>query len=293
MSQPTRGPPDPGTKRAESEWTFQRDGQVFGPVSQARLREMMFAGEVDAHTPVSEDGGRYRLLSEVGRFLVDLRKAEAQLRVEREVTDSRRLVARKRRLRRAAVAALAVLSLAGGLGGAAWLASARPWQRRSALLEDFGQGIAISMPARIGAGRAPMAEPEDVAVPVEEGKPAPARSARPPRRPRAAAPRPAGDELVLAHWDQTDIQAVVAREQRSLAPCLRAESHRSPDFAGEIPIEFAIGNDGRVGSLWIDEPRFKSGSLHSCLLAALQGWRFKPFPGQQPVVALAFRVGGP
>jgi len=78
-----------------------------------------------------------------------------------------------------------------------------------------------------------------------------------------------------------------------LAPCLRHEAARSADFRGEIPIEFAIGNEGRVESLWIDEPRFKAGPLHDCLLQALRAWRFKPFPGQRPVVSLAFRVGGP
>ncbi len=97
----------------------------------------------------------------------------------------------------------------------------------------------------------------------------------------------------MARWDQADIQAVVAREQRSLASCLREESRRSPDFAGEIPIEFSIGNDGRVAALWIDEPRFKSGPLHDCLLQALKAWRFKPFPGQQPVVGFTFRIGAP
>jgi hypothetical protein len=295
MSQPTRStPPGPGAPHAEaeSEWTFQRDGHVFGPVSQARLREMMFAGEVAGETPVSENGGPYRPLSGVGRFLVDLRKAEAHLRVEREATDSRRLAERRRRLRRAGGIALALLVAGAGLGGAAWLAAARPWQRRSALLEDFGQGIAIAAPARIGAGRDPAAEAEDLAIP-EESAPAPGRPARAARRPQARAARAPEDGLVQARWDRGDIQAVVAREQRSLAPCLREEARRSPDFAGEIPIEFAIGNDGRVAALWIDEPRFKGGPLHACLLRTLQGWRFRPFPGQQPVVAIAFRVGAP
>jgi outer membrane biosynthesis protein TonB len=98
--------------------------------------------------------------------------------------------------------------------------------------------------------------------------------------------------VAAAQWDPADIEAVVAREQRRLAPCLRQEAARSTGFRGEIPIEFAIGNDGRVEKLWIDEPRFKAGPLHACLLEALRAWRFKPFPGQRPVVSLAFRVGG-
>jgi hypothetical protein len=58
-----------------------------------------------------------------------------------------------------------------------------------------------------------------------------------------------------------------------------------------VPIEFAIGNDGRVVQLWIDEPRFRKGPLEQCLTAALAAWRFDTFPGQRPTVSLAFRIG--
>jgi hypothetical protein len=60
---------------------------------------------------------------------------------------------------------------------------------------------------------------------------------------------------------------------------------------GRRAIEFAIGNDGKIAALWIDEPRFKQGLLRDCLQAALAGWRFDPFPGQRPTVSLAFRIG--
>jgi len=120
----------------------------------------------------------------------------------------------------------------------------------------------------------------------------PARERAAPALPAARGPRPGEEATVEAQWDPADIQAVVGRQQRTLAPCLRQEATRSPDFSGPIPIEFAIGNDGRVEALWIDEPRFKRGPLHDCLLQALRGWRFRPFPGQRPVISLGFRIGG-
>lgn len=299
MTHPTRRPPPPPSPvQHEPEWTFRRDGQVFGPVPEARLRELLFEGEVEGATAISRDGGPYRPLGEVSGFLVDLKKAEAHLRVEQEVTDSRRLEARRRKVRGIAVVGMAFGLIAVGLGSAVWLASARPWQKRSELLEAFGDGIAISVPARIGGGRARATRAQsEVVVPSVPGPPP--RAARPVREKAAGpaasaappAPRPPQGDLVLAQWDEGSIQAVVNREQRTLAPCLRAEARRSPDYRGDIPVEFAIGNDGRVVSLWIDEPRFRRGALHDCLLEALQRWRFKPFPGQQPVIALAFRVG--
>lgn len=97
--------------------------------------------------------------------------------------------------------------------------------------------------------------------------------------------------LVAAHFDERKIQAVVGREQRTLVPCFRAEASRSPDFQGDVPLEFAIGNDGRVAGIWIDEPRFRNGALRDCIAGALASWRFDPFPGQRPTVQLAFRIG--
>ena len=96
---------------------------------------------------------------------------------------------------------------------------------------------------------------------------------------------------MAAQYDPARIQAVVAREQRTLAECFRAEAGRSPDFSGDIPLEFAVGNDGRVAQLWIDHPRFKSGPLKDCLVRKLGSWRFDTFPGQRPTVALTFGIG--
>ncbi len=276
--------------QAGGEWLFKRSGQVFGPVQSNVLVQMLYKGEVTGETPVAGDDGAFRPLAEIPAFVVQVKKAEAQLRVEAEVTGARLLRRRKRIVRGTAVALVATVLLAGGGYGAYWLAKAKPWQKRSALLEDFGGGIQLAMPARIGGGR--HADQVEVEVPVE---PAPGEPARPARRAapgaRSAAASAAPSDLVAAQYDVANIQAVVAHEQRMLAPCLRAEAQRSPDFTGDVPIEFAIGNEGRVVQLWIDEPRFKHGELHDCLLRTLRTWPFKPFPGQRPTVSLSFRIG--
>jgi len=277
-------PPAPPLEAAPpGEWLFEKDGRVYGPVAGPVLVQLLERGEIDGATPVAAGEGGFRPLGEVPEFVVHVRKAEARRRVEREVT-SARLLARRRSRRRAL--ALALLSV-GAAGLAAWLAfrmaRERPWEPRSALLEDFGGGIAIAVPVKVGGRRA---EAEEVEVP-------PAGTEAPPRpRPAAGAALPrAGDGLVQSSWDGAQIQAVVAREQRTLVPCIRADAERSQGFSGEIPIEFAIGNDGKVAQLWIDGPRKGSDGLRGCLLAALQRWTFRPFPGERPVVSLSFRVG--
>ncbi len=279
------------------EWLFRRDGQVFGPIDSRALAAMLYRGDVDGKTPVSSGDGAWSALGQVPAFLVHAKKAAAGLRVEREVTGSRQLRARRNRLRLIAFAVAALVLVVGAAGGALWVA--RRNGATSPLLEDFGAGIRIASAARIGVSSRASAE-DEFEVPVD----APESGGAPPHRKRARpapAPGPAagggaggsveGGELVAASFDPRKIQQVVGREQRNLAPCFRAEAQRSPEFRGDVPIEFVIGNDGKVAQLWIDEPRFKEGPLRECLLKALGAWRFDAFPGQRPTVSLAFGIG--
>jgi len=277
------------------EWLFKKAGQVFGPVPSRRLAAMLYRGELDSETPVSSGDGSWQTVAEVPVFMVHARKAEAAQRVEREVTGARML--RRRRHRRMAVAAGVIVAVAMGAGGyAAWVFAAKT-QERSALLEDFGSGIRISVAATIATGR--RVADDEIAVDIERLEPGRAGARRaegagtssPGRAASAARGQAEGGDLVAAQYDSARIQAVIGREQRTLADCFRAEANRSPDFSGNIPIEFAIGNDGRVAQVWIDEPRFKSGALKDCLVKKLGGWRFDPFPGQRPTVALTFGIG--
>jgi len=270
------------------EWLFKRTGKVFGPVPSQRLAAMLYRGELDGNTPISSGDGTWQTVADVPIFMVHVRKAEAHLRVEREVTGARQL--RKKRRQRWAVAIGVVLlaAMAGG-GYGAWVLAARSAQRNP-LLEDFGSGIRISVAATVGAGRRTADDEFDVEFErLQPGRAAGKRG----QGGQAATPRgmAEGGDLVAAQYDPARIQAVVAREQRTLAECFRAEAKRSPDFTGDIPLEFAVGNDGRVVQLWIDQPRFKAGPLKDCLMRKLGAWRFDAFPGQRPTVSLTFGIG--
>jgi hypothetical protein len=282
---------DTTVRSAAREWLFKSNGHVFGPVPEGRLAELLEAREIGPGTEVAGEDGAWRPLASVPGFLVHLRRAEARARVESEVTAARQLARRQRALRGAVIAAIAVVVAGAAAGGAFWLAARRA--RTSALLEDFGGGIAIGG-VTVGVGARADAE-DEIAVPSPPAPGEPAGAPRPKRAgaARAAAPAPSqGGGLVLAQYDPKRIEEVVARRKGSLAPCLRDESQRSPDFAGDIPIEFAVGNDGHVAQLWVNEPRFKSGALRECLVRKLSEWSFDAFPGERPIVSIAFRIGG-
>jgi hypothetical protein len=282
------------------EWLFRRAGEVFGPIDSRAIAAMLYRGDLDPATPVSSGDGTWHPVGEVPIFLLHARKAEAALRVEREVTGARLLRARRGRRKALLAAAGALVLVAGAVGGAFVLA--RGGGETSPLLEDFGAGIRIASAAKVGVSQRAVDE-DEIEVAIDDA-PAPAGNDRAaPRRERAARPAAtagaagrasgevAGGDLVAAEFDPRKIQAVVGREQRTLVPCFREEAVRSPEFRGDVPIEFAIGNDGRVAALWIDDPRFRNGALKDCLTRALTAWRFDPFPGQRPTVSLAFGVG--
>jgi hypothetical protein len=272
------------------EWLFKRTGKVFGPIPSRRLAQMLYKGELDADTPVSQGDGTWQTVADVPIFMIHARRAQAALRVEREVTGARLL--RQRRRRRGLVAVLVVLVTAMGAGGyAAWYFAAKSAQRNP-LLEDFGSGIRISVAATVGAGHR---ADDEIAVDIErldEGRGGTKRGSGAPAGSAGGGRGIAdGGDLVAAQYDPARIQAVVAREQRTLAECFKAEASRSPEFSGDIPIEFAVGNDGRVAQVWIDVPQFKGGPLKDCLARKLSAWRFDAFPGQRPTVALTFGIG--
>jgi hypothetical protein len=216
-----------------------------------------------------------------------VRKAEVALRIEQEVTGARALRTRKARTRTAGLL-LGAVALVAGAGALAVLLGRGG--DHSPLLDDFGAGITISVPARIGLAERGDAGGIEVAVTPDAPTP---RGPSSPRPARAAAPAASADggELVATQFDAARIQQVVSRQQRTLAPCLRAEAERAPDFAGEVPLEFTIGNEGQVVRVVIQDPRLRQGPLRDCFERVLSGWGFDRFPGQRPSVALVFKVG--
>jgi hypothetical protein len=101
------------------------------------------------------------------------------------------------------------------------------------------------------------------------------------------------DLTIVRQWDQKAISAVVRANKPRVHFCLAQEARRHPNtWDARVPIEFTIGNDGRVTKLWIDNPELKneSGNLYQCMLAELQKWRFPSYEGEQANVSLAFRI---
>lgn len=278
------------------DWLYQRAGLLYGPVTGRALLDKVEAGELGADTVAARDGEPFRRLSEIPLFMVQVARVEARLRVEAQAREA----ARARRRRRLAWIG-GVLGAGGILGGGA--VAAVLWAENRGLFGPDQEALA-ALEIHVSAPQIRLqvvAEREEELVDYAEDPEKPGKavaSASGSRAPRGSGRKPgtAGsvepDGLqVEAQYDQASIQAVIAREQQSLFPCLKDEARRDPAFRGDLPFTFTIGNDGRIVKLWIDRPGLESGPLQSCMQERMARWRFPAFEGERPSVSLSFRVG--
>jgi hypothetical protein len=288
------GPNDPS-------WLFRQGELILGPVPAAKIVEKIYSHELDAKSEVQAMGsGRFLRLAEVDVFKVHLAKADAKKRVDQVARVTEASASKRRNL---AIGITAGVLLAIGLGVVVvgnYLAVHTPGKSSEEMA--YGDLISVEAPTISRAKRSGNDE-ELVDYPGLGGakKPTPvAANTRPdkPDRPIGTAPNKPklnnestedSDGLQMAKFDQSTINTVVKAHQRSLFPCL-AQINK-PGVMQKIPIEFVIGNNGRVTKVWVDHPDYKAGALPECLLKELQKWPFKNYDGEQANVSLSFNIG--
>lgn len=283
--------PQRETNNSGGEWLYRQGELLLGPVPLASVVEKLYVGELNGNTEIQKLGSTgFRRLAEVDVFRVHWARAQAKLRVD-AVAHSQFQLERKKRLIKGVVFMLLAIVGAGLAAYAAmYLAIHKPWKRTDDMA--FGD-ILVSTPV-ISRAQAPVSRSDYIAYPGSRRT----GTVSPPKEAAALRAQPSGsnstreaDGLEVVQFDQAAINAVVARNQNTLHGCLKAEALRQPGLAAKIPIEFAIGNDGRVKTMWIDNPSFKTGPLPECMLRELQKWKFVPYEGQTATVGITFRIG--
>ncbi len=286
---------DVGTNGGD--WLFRQGELVLGPVPAVQIVEKLYAGDLDGKSEVARIGSpSFRRLAEVEFFKLHVAKAEAKKRVDHLAVSEAAKGRRRRNVKLGGVVVACVVAASGLAWVGRYLAVHSFWKTAD---DPFGD-IEISPPV-IALASARGVDSEEM---VEYPGAAPSRArpdpgpGKPMRLAKATTGKPsrAGvqtDEegMETAKFDQDAINGVVAGNQRSLYPCIRAEAERKPGLSAQIPIEFVIGNDGHVSKVWVDHPSFKEGALPECLLRALQKWPFKAYEGERATVQLKFKVG--
>jgi hypothetical protein len=282
------------------DWLFRQDELVLGPVPASQIVEKLYAGELDGMTQVSRMGaGQFKPLSQVDFFKLHVAKAEAKRRVEEA---ARAEALKDQRKRRVKVISVVVLGIAVAIPASIFTFRILT-QKAPEPESDISVGeLVIKFDKARATGEELLAYPgmdKGKKLPDRAGDKAPDRSAdkarlasaSKPQKPRLSDVSDDPDGMQTGTFDQEAINAVIKANQKKLFPCLTAEAQQKPGLSAKIPIEFVIGNDGRVAKLWIDNPSFKDGPLQQCLLRELQKWKFKPYEGERPTVGLSFKIG--
>ncbi|WP_426752464.1 AgmX/PglI C-terminal domain-containing protein [Myxococcus sp. Y35] len=291
----------------DGQWLYKHGDLVLGPVSGAHLVEKLTTGELTPETWVALAGERdFHRMSEVDAFRVHIARAEAAARVAAAVVVERAKSARRLKiLGGAAAAGVVVLGIVGVQ--VARNAAVHGWFGAEELAhDDFEMGEITIRVAQAradeeelfeypGAGARPAGTSGAKPTPGGSGpgKVAMASTTRAPARPRpggSVSTDPDGME-VAQQFDQSAINRVVASNKSTLFRCFKEEAARSPGLYAKVPMEFVIGNDGRVSKLWVDNPQFKKGPLYECLLSEMQKWPFRAYEGERATVGLSFTIG--
>jgi hypothetical protein len=267
---------------------FKQNGMVFGPVSARIILDKLYQGEINADTEVSrEEEERFRSIREVAFFTLHLAKAQAKLKVEHE-ENTHQAGARRGRRNRGAVIAILVLSSVGVAGGGAY------WgvQRRQHRLEQEVDDIPITPnPPELAAASRLASRDVDVRLPAQGPVPPGRRPSRHGPVPSTAPAAAAANDVTTAQYDKGSIVGAEVRQKGSLIPCIRAELRRTPDYRGDVRFTVAIGNDGHVAKLWMDDARFKDGPLQGCFQATMDKWHFASYEGERATLSDSFHVG--
>lgn len=294
-------------------WLFKQGDLLLGPVPATKLVELLYAGEIDENTPVAPFNlePQFQPMAKVERFRVHLAKSKAKLRVELASQTMTRDRRRGRMLKMSVMGVLSILLLIGGGRLAWWLAIHRPWEKQIQLpdpvITDELPSIKLAS-ARVGEAELDYPDaikdpksPKNPNRPKNPKHPGNAKNPADPKNPTAVVdpkePKPPDNDVgVVQQWDQEAINGAVKSQKASLHPCLSVEAKRQkPGWETRIPIEFTIGNDGRITKLWIDNPDYKSedSELFKCMLSELKKWKFPTYNGEQANVSLAFRIQAP
>ncbi|MBN1209268.1 MAG: AgmX/PglI C-terminal domain-containing protein [Myxococcaceae bacterium] len=297
---------------SNQQWLFRQGDLVLGPLTGRQLVEKLYTGELTADTLVAPPGAReFSRIGAVEAFKVHVARAQAKARVDAEQRAERQRVMRKRMILGGVAAAVTLALALGAWQVARWAAVHGPGGE-----EDEFADISVELPTitlaqarkeeeliayptgsrppdKPAASADARPKPQPAAVSSSKpaaGAPAAAVAARPGKKPGGGSDEPDGLDMGT-EFDQDAINKVVKNNQNSLRRCLKEEAERRPGFVARIPIEFVIGNDGRVSKLWVDHPQLKQGPLYDCFFTELKKWPFKPYKGSLASVGLAFTVG--
>lgn len=294
------------TERArtlDSDWMYQLDDQVFGPIKPRELLEMLYAGELDENSPIALGDDDFQPLRRIGVFRVHLPKVaahQAKMKAEAEAAkqeQKRKLFQRLRWLVFAIV--ILVLGAVGVVAGIRELRERRAEQEKlakeaalKAELADLYARVTISPPLTAIVRDAPVPEGSSEAGPPHSSKGKPGKKAHAShRRSRKKAKAQTG-EAAGGTLTRQEVMSGVASVFGGFKRCIVSQIQRDPESIPEtLVLTFSINNDGVARQVSVRDRFLRNSPLVPCLSRTLAKAHWRKYKGEVQSVEYPITIG--
>lgn len=274
-----------GARSLESNWLYQVDGHVFGPVKPKEILQMLYDGELHADSPIAVEDEDFSPLRRFGVFRAHLPKVQAH---QQELEDQRkkeRAENKRRVIRRIGMVVAAILVLAGGSYGL--MEYIRTSREEAALAEKRKKEAALKK--QIDDLFASVTIEPPLMPLVEEAQERKRRGRRKRRRRRG---KRAVASFGTGELKREEIMGGVAKVFGGFKRCIVEQMQRDPESVPEqIVLTFVIGNDGRARDVSITDRILRRSPLKPCMAAKLGRAKWRAFKGEVRNVEYPITIG--
>lgn len=274
----------------DSDWMYQLEDQVFGPVKPRELLQMLYEGEITPDTLVALSDGEFQALRRIGVFRAHLPKVEAHKKKVAAEAAAAKLEARRRLLKRLLWVGLAVVVLVLASAGAVY--GVHRWRVAQAEQEKEEKEAALRKELDDIYARVTISPPL-MPVAVEPKAPPPGKKGRRGRRRRgkrghAKAAAPVATGVLQKREIMQGVATVFGRFKR----CIVQQIQRDPESVPErVMLEFSVGNNGRAKQVKLGDRFLRRSPMQGCMEAALRKVKWRAYTGEVQNIEYPITVG--
>ncbi|MFO0724637.1 MAG: AgmX/PglI C-terminal domain-containing protein [Myxococcota bacterium] len=275
----------------DASWLYKLNGHIFGPINSKAILEKLYAGEIDAETPLAPEDGEFMALRRYGAFRLHLPKAEehraAHAEKQRLESDQKRRITTK--LVGIGGLALALLG-GGGYGAMKWVESSRLEAAQRAKeaeekkIRDQIDGLMANL--TIEPPLIQIVDDED----PKKVDPKKRRGGSGPSRPSRAASANLPPTVELS---REEVMEGVSEVFGGMKRCIVEQIQRDPEsVTDKIVLSFAVNNQGVVQNVDIEDRTLRKSPLLGCIAGKLGTLHFRKYIGEVKNVEYPITIGG-
>jgi hypothetical protein len=274
----------------ESDWLYQQNGQVFGPVKPKDLLELLYNKEIDEETPIAVSDGEFAPLKRYGVFRVHLPKVERrqiEIQAVHIADEAAATVRAKKRVLWVVVALLiaapvtfAIVHYIRGLKQeAARLESRKKEEELLKAVENLMATVTIEPPL------------------LELGDDADPKSPTAKRRRSVAKFSAGGGKGIIGaggtgELTRDEIMIGIGRAFGGFKRCIVEQMQRDREsVSDQIVLMFTIGNSGQIQDTSFADRTLRQSPMRDCFARQLGEIRYRSFVGEVQNVEYPISIG--